>query len=239
MKAKLVKLVCGLALLGVVGSTNAQSAFNLYTFQASLKNLTDTSAIVSSGSNGRLFLTDDSMTTMTADIGFTPGLPNNGSNGGALVGDFGGGTYTHGTGTDIVLVGVGWGGNSYWGTFTVSLQLAGGSFTPGLTYSDANVISPNITDTFSAVNVLSPTLDIMTVHSNYSYLPLDISSFDTGGLGVTGIKLDNLIYPHPDITYIGVTDSASAEAVPEPGSFALLGIGAASLALLRRKAARK
>ena len=77
-----------------------------------------------------------------------------------------------------------------------------------------------------------PTSSILfTIPADYFYLPLEISSFSTGGLGVTGIKLDSLTSPFPDLSYIGVVAP-----VPEPSSMAYLGlITLGGMATMRRR----
>ena len=213
MKTKLLKLACGLALCGAITTATAQSTFDIYSFQAGLANITDASALTVSPVNEISYLTDNSLTNGVANIG---------ANGGTLAGNFGGGTYFHGTGADIVLVGA-FEGSPAWGGFTVSLQLSSGSYTPGLAFADANLVTTVLNDNFTFIQENGG--GSISGDFSYCYLPLDISGFDTGGLGVTGIEINNMTAQYPDISYIGVTSSALLEAVPEPATLALAGLG--------------
>jgi len=208
MKTNVPKLLCGLALLGAA-APHAKASFVLYSFQAGLTNITDASGLSRTGAAGIAALTDSSTTTGVANVGL---------NGGSLAGDFGGGAYFNISGADIVLVGAG-GGVPAWGTFTVSLRLSDNSYTPGISFSDTNVLAAGTSDTMTLGQEDPASPILFTMAADYFYLPLEISSFSTGGLGVTGIKLDALSASFPDLNYIGVVAP-----VPEPSSMAYLGL---------------
>ncbi len=219
MKTNLLKLICGFALCGAITTATAQSTFDVYTFQAGLANITDASALTYSPATEVLYMTDDSLTTGVANIGV---------NGGTLAGDFGGGIYFHGTGADIVIVGA-YIGAPAWGGGTVSLKLSDGSYTPGVAFTDASLVTTTLNDNMTFYQESGG--GFVPLNADYCYLPLDISSFDTGGLGVTGIEISSMTAEYPDITYIGVT----TEAVPEPSTMALAALGGLGLLLFRRR----
>ena len=210
-------------------NVSAQTAWNGYSFQAGLSDITTSTALTTTNTAaGIAKLTDGSVDTGVANVGFA---------GGVLIGDFGGGSYYHQSAADIVLVGAGnVGYTNLWGGFTISLQLSDSSFTPGIVFpvSDPRVldggVNPNAISYFQ--NYDGSTVDAGAGLSEYIYLPLDISSFDTGGLGVTGIELSAMTSQFPDLSYIGVTGPGS---VPEPGTLALAALGGAGWLSLRRR----
>ncbi len=211
MKNKILKSVICLSAAALSVAANAQT-FNSYTFTTGLANVTGGSA----GQNAAL--TDSSLTTGVANIGYN------------LTGDFGGGAYFHQSSADIILVGPE-GGSPAWGSFDIGLQLSDGSYTPEISFSDANIISTSDSASFDLY--FGPSTE-STYTFTYCYLPLDISAFATGGLGVTGIEMTNPAGNLPDVSFIGVTGTA---AVPEPTTLALAGLGFASLLIARRKQA--
>lgn len=160
-------------------------------FQAGLTNITDGSGLSRTGVTGASYLTDSLIST---------GVLNVGRSGGALAGDFGRGSYFNMTGDDIVIVGVGNDTQTAWSSFTVSLRLSNGLYTPGISFSDSDLLATGISEsvTFAQENYSFPIAGVAPV--NYYNLSLEFTDFNTGGLGVTGIALTNLTAEFPDIT---------------------------------------
>lgn len=209
MITTIAKFTCSLCLLGA-SVTSANAAFTLYSFQAGLTNITDASGLSRTGATGASYLTDNSTST---------GVLNVGTSGGSLAGNFGGGSSFNIPGADILIVGAGNASQTAWSSFTVSLLLSDGSLTPGMSFDDTDVLATGSSETmtFAQEDYAHPISAVAPAF--YYYLPLEITDFNTGGLGVTGIALTGLSFPFPDITYIGVV-------VPEPSSTAFLGLAA-------------
>ncbi len=231
------KLLLGaiITTLGVVTRPALASEYtwNGFSFQASLTDITSATALNSSNNATALsYLTDASVDTGIGDLGLATNSFS--ANGGILAGTFGGGTYYHQSANDILLVGPGFSGTNYWGTFTVSLLLSNGSQTPGLGFTGDNAIfagsNPNTGMFFENSN--DQIFSLPPDNSEYYYLPLDISSFDTGGLGVTGIELSNFGFRFLDLSYVGVTDITPT---PEPGTLALAALGGIGFLIARRR----
>lgn len=226
---KQIPALAAIAALSVSLNASAGTTWNGYSFQASLSDITISTALTTTNTAaGIANLTDGSVDTGVANLGYV---------GGVLAGDFGGGSYYHQSSADLVIVGAGPASSTnQWGALTVSLQLSDSSFTPGIVFSvgDPRVldggVNPNAVSYFQ--NFDGSTFAPGAGQTEYFYLPLDISSFDTGGLGVTGIELSDMTSQFPDLSYIGVTGPGS---VPEPGTLALAALGAAGWLSLRRR----
>ena len=229
-----------MALLATLGSSLAltsQAQFSSFSwngvnFVAGLQNITD-SSLLSGGnvSTSISYLTDSSINTIVGNAGIGAGGVGN------LAGDFGGGSYFAGA-NDIVLVGPSSPG--YWGTFNVSLLLSDSSYTAPNSYSDADFTAAGFNDQTGNVvwdsqtgSGSTQTFGVGTV--SLGYLDIPISSFATGGLGVTGIEINNVSPAYPDIAFIGVSSPVAA---PEPGTLALGAFGLAGLVAARRRAAK-
>jgi uncharacterized protein (TIGR03382 family) len=223
MKKNIVLTLTATLALGFAATTQAQTIAG-YNFQASLVDLTDTSAAPGAGATDLAYATDNSIYTVIANLGFYGGT--------GFGGTFGGGSYTHGSGADIIITTLGEGDTTVSGSFLVSLMLANGDLTPGITYSDANFILADDLESFSYVQADGggPTT------SDFSswYLPLSIADFDTGGQGVTGIEFNDFTSAYLDLGYVGVTTLASTN-VPEPSTLALAGLGGLARLFHRRK----
>ena len=227
---KYTKQILSLAAVAAVGvslNASAQTSWNGYSFQASLTDITTATAIgVTNHAQGIATLTDASVDTGVANLGIY---------GGVLIGNFGGGSYYHQSSADLVIVGAGpTSSTNQWGGFTVSLQLSDSSFTPGIVFpvGDNRVLDGGVNPNDLAYyqNYNGTAFAPLGGQTEYYYLPLDISAFDTGGLGVTGIELSQMTSQFPDLSYIGVTGP-----VPEPGTLALVALGGAGWLSLRRR----
>ena len=231
MKLPSILSLVGAASLLSVATTQAQTLAG-YSFQAGLTTLTDISGIEARLSDPSqkaaavAYMTDNSLNT---------GVFNTLYPSGNLAGTFGDSSYTHGTGADILIVGVEGGGTPLWENFNVQLLLSDGSYTPAKAFGNANVVNTGTSGLFDMYQTQG---DYLTgLEYNYCYVPLDISTFNTGGLGVTGIKLSSVSAgsADPDLTYIGVTGLANVTPAPEPATLALAGLGLSALLLRKRK----
>jgi len=231
-----------IALLAALGGSLAltsQAQFSSFSwngvnFVAGLQNVTD-SSLLSGGnvSTSISYLTDSSLNTIVGNVGVAAGGVGN------LAGDFGGGSYFAGA-NDIVLVGPSVAGQPYWGTFNVSLLLSDSTYTAPATYSDANITAAGYNDQ-TAYNIWDgqtgsgSTQTFGAGQVPLGYLDIPISSYATGGLGVTGIEINNVSPFYPDISFIGVSTPVAA---PEPGTLALGAFGLAGWVAARRRAAK-
>lgn len=233
--------IAGLAL---AASASAAFATNTYTtltgsvdLVAGLTNLSSSTAIGSTNQSvGINFITDDTWLTGIANLGGAVDINNfQTANNGTLAGTFGGANYFSSS-NQIILIG-NYGGSSGWGSWSARLLLSNDTYTTAQNYTDANmVLNPTVTIPASSSMFVNPNgaTNSLPVALKTSYIILDISSFDTGNIGVKGIELLNMTTGFPDIQYIGVIGSAAA-AVPEPSSLALVAAGCGALVLRRRR----
>ena len=223
---KISLTLTGFLTLGFALATHAQNIAG-YSFQAGLTTLTDTSAAPGAGPLALSYTTDNSLDTVLANIGAFGGT--------GFGGTFGGGGYAHGSGADIILTTLAYNGTPVSGSFSVSLLLANGGSTPGITYSDANFVNAGYSDNFSYIQAN----DGAGATSSFtaSYLPLNIANFATGGEAVVGIEFNNFTSSYLDLGYVGVTTLANTAPVPEPTALALAGLGGLTLLARRRRQA--
>lgn len=228
-----------LSLLLAAGTASAQSTYttvtdNTLNLVAGLTTLTDSSAVNANATPTQLgYITDNSWSTGMNNIGTTIGS--------SLAGTFGGATYYHAS-NSILIIGAynPASGVIAWGSFDVRLLLSNGSYSNALHVTEGMVtLNPNSPTSTSFVSYLSDSGTTMSpgVSVGTAYTSLAISDFDTGNIGIKGIKLENFEWPNPDLVFIGVTGESAA--VPEPSTYglALGGLALAVVALRRRKKA--
>ena len=199
----------------IAGLTNltATTAMNPATQATDITNITD-----NSWSSGILNLggTPEEQEVFDPDTGETTirtvYVPNNGK----LAGTFGGGVYRAADAYKVMIIGMATPFNTtLWGNWTVRMLLSNGSYSSAINYSDSNLF----------VNSVS-TLGFYKT----GFQELNITAFDLGDIGVTGIELSSMGGNLPDVSYIGVV-----KAVPEPSALSLLVVALGGLAVVRRR----
>ncbi|MFN9112669.1 MAG: PEP-CTERM sorting domain-containing protein [Bacteroidota bacterium] len=222
----------------IAASAAAQTNTQLtgVTLTNGITSLSDDSA-VAPGANksiGVSFLTDNSITTYNINLGVDAGASTH------LQGTFGSGISSSATG--IFIVGFGGPTRTYWGNFTVQLELQSG-LTTGYTYGDLNSVilgydigSIGTIDTYWAGStVIYNDGDRSSFKQAYIYVPF--SDFGVTAGSVTGIRISNIdTYWAPDVSYIGAGYAGSSPAIPEPSTYGLILGGLALVgAVIRRR----
>ena len=225
----LFPLVAGAALIYPTYTTT-NGEVNLV---AGLTNLSSVTAIGTvNQSVGIDYITDSSWSAT--------GIANLGSSGGTLAGTFGGANYFASSNNVILIGSANSLGNPAWGSWTVRMLLSNDNYSSPFNYTNSNLVNnTNPAAALVANNSFfinsSGNLATATPLNTY-YQLLDIAVFDTGNIGVKGIELSSMGSSYPDISYIGVT--ATATPIPEPGTWAAMAIfagGAAYVGWRRRR----
>lgn len=155
-------------------------------------------------------------------------------NGGPLVGEFGQ-TFSA-SGNYLYLLSPGLitntGHSNHIGTFTAALLLANDQLVSAGAYDDLSFTvtayaAPGIYYGRDGIN------DMSSYGPVIQYVRIDLGLYDTQGVGVKGVKLDNFTGPWLDLNYVGIT----AAPIPEPSTYSLVfgGLALAGAAIRRRQ----
>lgn len=238
-----------LSLIALLASTAASHALTFQGVEYSgFSSFSDTSAIDNRNAHASdiiAALSDDSYTTGIANLGSAEGAAYNGAGtGGSLEGTFGKALVGGAQNSSSYVCFLGGGVTGYsWGSFSMKLRLADGSYTSAVTFNQNTMSSTGVTIPGTGI-YYSSSLYGVTVPSNtvLNKASILISDFGTINQEIVGAKIYDLSSQWPDVTFIGITGTfaSGGGVVPEASTYGIaLGGLALAGALIRRRRSSK